>query len=55
MSDSGRHRHTISGTTSGNNGSTGSGGGGSTGSTGSGSAFDVTPPYLAVYMWKRVG
>lgn len=55
MSNSGAHQHTISGTTSGNNGSTGSGGSGSTGLTGSGSAFDVTPPYLAVYMWKRVG
>lgn len=25
-----------------------------TGYTGSGSAFDTIPPYLAVYMWKRV-
>ena len=25
------------------------------GSTGSGTAFDIMPPYLAVFVWKRVG
>lgn len=28
---------------------------GNTGNTGSGTAFPTMPPYLAVYMWKRIG
>ena len=49
------HTHSVSGTT-------GSGGGkhthsvsGTTGSTGSGTALNIMPPYMAVYVWKRTG
>lgn len=43
------HTHTI-GTTNTNTGSAGSG---NTGSTGSGTAVNIMPPYLTVYMWQR--
>jgi len=38
-SSAGSHTHSVSGTTD---------------STGSGSSFSIMPPYLAVYMWKRL-
>lgn len=47
------HRHTFSGTTAANNIEHTHTISGSTQQTGSGSALDITPPYLAVYMWKR--
>lgn len=66
---SGDHNHTISGTTSSNNGgstgtsgtgltggwsgNTGEGGSTATGSTGSGTAVSVLQPYITCYIWKR--
>lgn len=47
------HKHTFSGTTAANNIEHTHTISGSTQQTGSGSALDITPPYLAVYMWKR--
>ena len=45
ISSTGAHRHSVSGTTGGNSGNTTN--------TGGGAALDITPPYLAVYIWKR--
>lgn len=59
------HNHTFigtSGTTDGNSGNTTSttptgsftGSSGTTSSSGSGTSFSIMPPYLAVYVWKRI-
>lgn len=56
----GAHTHTVTvnncaafNTTSSGSCTTGAEGTGNTGSAGSGNAFNILPPYLAVYMWKR--
>ena len=51
--NSGSHQHTIEGTTDAADVKHTHTISGSTQQTGNGSAFDITPPYLAVYMWKR--
>ncbi len=49
----GAHTHTIT-VASGGGGNTGASGTGSTGATGSGTPVSIMPPYLTVYMFKRI-
>ena len=49
----GAHTHTIT-MASGGGGTTGAAGTGNTGSVGSGQAVNIMPPFLSVYMWKRI-
>ena len=44
----------YSGNTGSYSGTSGSGGSGNTGSTGSGTAFDITPSYIKLFIWKRI-
>lgn len=52
-SSAGAHTHTIT-IASGGGGTTGAAGTGNTGSVGSGQAVNIMPPFLSVYMWKRI-
>lgn len=52
-SSAGSHAHTVT-IASGGGGNTGSSGTGNTGSTGSGQAVNIMPPFLSVYIWKRI-
>lgn len=52
--DAGAHTHTVSGTTSSNNGgNTGSSGTGNTGASGGGSSHTNMQPYVVMYIWRR--
>lgn len=52
-SSAGAHTHTIT-IASGGGGTTGAAGTGNTGSAGSGQAVNIMPPFLSVFMWKRI-
>ena len=52
-SSAGAHTHTIT-IASGGGGTTGAAGAGNTGSAGSGQAVNIMPPFLSVFMWKRI-